>query len=421
MFNKIKILPLAIKQYLIITGNYWAFTLTDGALRMLILLHFYQLGYAPLALAMLFVFYEVFGVITNLVGGWLGARIGLNKTMNIGLFLQVFALLMLAMPSEYLSVMFLMTAQALSGIAKDLNKMSAKSSIKLLVAKVSANEREDSIQEKLFKWVALLTGSKNTLKGVGFFLGGFLLTNIGFQGAVLLMAAILILVAVMSVVLLKDDFGKATFKPKFTDVFSTNASLNFLSAARLCLFAARDVWFVIALPVFLASQLNWSHQEIGMFFALWIIAYGVIQANAPRLFNRKKSFNLNKKVAKEINGRLIATWSGVLSIVILVLVISLNLSQQIDVILIVGLFVFGGVFAINSSLHSYLIVSLAKEDGVSMDVGFYYTANALGRLLGTLLSGFLYQSFNTNHDGILACLVVSFLLAIMAALFIKRV
>mgnify|MGYP000024945917 CR=1 FL=1 len=421
MFNKIKILPLAIKQYLIITGNYWAFTLTDGALRMLILLHFYQLGYAPLALAMLFVFYEVFGVITNLVGGWLGARIGLNKTMNIGLFLQVFALLMLAMPSEYLSVMFLMTAQALSGIAKDLNKMSAKSSIKLLVAKVSANEREDSIQEKLFKWVALLTGSKNTLKGVGFFLGGFLLTNIGFQGAVLLMAAILILVAVMSVVLLKDDFGKATFKPKFTDVFSTNASLNFLSAARLCLFAARDVWFVIALPVYFANQLNWSHQKIGIFFALWIIAYGVIQANAPRLFNRKKSFNLNKKVAKEINGRLIATWSGVLSIVILVLVISLNLSQQIDVILIVGLFVFGGVFAINSSLHSYLIVSLAKEDGVSMDVGFYYTANALGRLLGTLLSGFLYQSFNTNHDGILACLVVSFLLAIMAALFIKRV
>jgi len=421
MFNKIKTLPLAIKQYLIITGNYWAFTLTDGALRMLILLHFYQLGYAPLALAMLFVFYEVFGVITNLVGGWLGARIGLNKTMNIGLFLQVFALLMLAMPSEYLSVMFLMTAQALSGIAKDLNKMSAKSSIKLLVAKVSANEREDSIQEKLFKWVALLTGSKNTLKGVGFFLGGFLLTNIGFQGAVLLMAAILILVAVMSVVLLKDDFGKATFKPKFTDVFSTNASLNFLSAARLCLFAARDVWFVIALPVYFANQLNWSHQKIGIFFALWIIAYGVIQANAPRLFNRKKSFNLNKKVAKEINGRLIATWSGVLSIVILVLVISLNLSQQIDVILIVGLFVFGGVFAINSSLHSYLIVSLAKEDGVSMDVGFYYTANALGRLLGTLLSGFLYQSFNTNHDGILACLVVSFLLAIMAALFIKRV
>jgi len=424
MLNQINVLPSAIKQYFVITGNYWVFTLTDGALRMLILLHFYQLGYTPLALAMLFVFYEVFGVITNLVGGWLGARIGLNKTMNIGLFMQVFALLMLAIPSEYLSVIYLMTAQALSGIAKDLNKMSAKSSIKLLVAKLSTNEREDSPQGKLFKWVALLTGSKNTLKGVGFFLGGFLLTNIGFQGAVLLMAAILALVAVLSVILLKDDFGKAKFKPKFADVFSTNSSLNFLSAARLCLFAARDVWFVIALPVYLASQLNWSHQKIGIFFALWIIAYGAVQAYAPRLFNRKKIFSLsnkNNKVAKEINGRLIATWSSVLSLVILLLLISLNLSQQIDVLLIVGLFVFGGVFAINSSLHSYLIVSLAKEDGVSMDVGFYYTANALGRLLGTILSGFLYQSFSTNQDGLLACLFVSFLLAILAALFIKRV
>jgi len=319
------------------------------------------------------------------------------------------------MPSEYLCVLYLMTAQALSGVAKDLNKMSAKSSIKLLVAKVSTNEGEDSPQEKLFKWVALLTGSKNTLKGVGFFLGGFLLTSIGFQGAVLLMAAILALVAVLSVISLKDDFGKAKFKPKFTDVFSTNSSLNFLSAARLCLFAARDVWFVIALPVYLASQLNWSHQGIGVFFALWIIAYGIVQAYAPVLLM------LSKNTAKKVNGNLIAIWSSILSLVTLVLLISLNLSQQIEIILILGLFVFGGVFAINSSLHSYLIVSLAKEDGVSMDVGFYYTANALGRLLGTILSGFLYQSFSTNQDGLLACLFVSFLLAILAALFIKRV
>jgi len=415
MLNKIAELPSAVKQYLVITGNYWAFTLTDGALRMLILLHFHQLGYAPLALAMLFVFYEVFGVITNLVGGWLGARIGLNKTMNIGLFMQVFALLMLAMPNEYLAVIYLMTAQALSGIAKDLNKMSAKSSIKVLTANAPQNEGEYSSQEKLFKWVALLTGSKNTLKGVGYFLGGALLTSLGFQGAVLLMAGILLLVALMSVILLKEDFGKATFKPKFTDVFSTNSSLNFLSAARLCLFAARDVWFVIALPVFLASQLNWSHQQIGIFFALWIIAYGGVQAYTPILFT------LSNKTAKEVNGRLIAIWSGVLSLVTLVLLISLNFSEHIEITLMLGLFIFGGVFAINSSLHSYLIVSLSKEDGVSMDVGFYYTANALGRLLGTILSGFLYQSFNTGEYGLFACLVVSFFLSIMAAYFIKRV
>jgi predicted MFS family arabinose efflux permease len=415
MLNKIKSLPVAVKQYLIITGNYWVFTLTDGALRMLILLHFYQLGYSPLALAMLFVFYEVFGVVTNLVGGWLGARIGLNKTMNIGLFMQVCALLMLAVPDEYLSVIYLMTAQGLSGIAKDLNKMSAKSSIKLLVADMSTNVRKDSQQEKLFKWVALLTGSKNTLKGVGFFLGGLLLTSFGFQTAVLLMAAVLVLVAALSVSLLKDDFGKATFKPKFTDIFSTHSSLNYLSAARLCLFAARDVWFVIALPVFLANQLKWSHQGVGIFFALWIIAYGAVQAYAPKLLA------LSNKTIEGINGRLVAFWSIVLAFVTLVLLITLHFNQQTEGVLIVGLFIFGSVFAINSSLHSYLIVFLAKEDGVSMDVGFYYTANALGRLLGTILSGVLYQSFNTNQEGLTACLFVSFLLAIMAALFIKRV
>jgi len=430
MLKQLYTLPLAIKQYLIITGNYWVFTLTDGALRMLILLHFYQLGYAPLALAMLFVFYEVFGVITNLVGGWLGARIGLNKTMNIGLFVQVFALLMLALPSEYLSVLYLMTAQALSGIAKDLNKMSAKSSIKLLVANISTGKHENSRQDKLFKWVALLTGSKNTLKGVGFFLGGFLLTTVGFQGAVLLMASILALVAVFSILLLKNDFGKAKFKPKFRDVFSSNPSLNMLSAARLCLFAARDVWFVIALPVYLASQLNWSHQAIGVFFALWIIAYGFVQAYAPalfsqkvfsrKLFGRKKAFNRTEKPT-EINGPLIAVWSSVLAVITLILLISLNLSEQIEITLIFGLFVFGGVFAINSSLHSYFIVALAKEDGVSMDVGFYYTANALGRLLGTMLSGFLYQAFNSSEQGLFACLFMSFLLATAAAFFIKKV
>jgi MFS family permease len=415
MLRAITALPSSVKQYLVITGNYWAFTLTDGALRMLILLHFYQLGYAPLALAMLFVFYEVFGVITNLVGGWLGARIGLNKTMNIGLFIQVFALLMLAVPNEYLSVLYLMTAQALSGIAKDLNKMSAKSSIKLLVADIPKNKGEHSLQDTLFKWVAMLTGSKNTLKGVGFFLGGFLLTHYGFQNAVLLMALILVIVSVLSVYLLKKDIGKTKFKAKFTDIFSNNSSLNYLSAARLCLFASRDVWFVIALPVFLASQLKWSHQGIGVFFAFWIIAYGAVQAYTPVLLS------LSSHMAKEINGRLVAIWSALLATLTMLLLVSLHLSHFLEAVLLVGLFVFGGVFAINSSLHSYLIVSLAKDDGVSMDVGFYYTANAIGRLLGTILSGFLYQSFSSSQNGLLACLFSSFLLALMAALFIKRV
>jgi len=170
----------AIRQYLIVTGNYWAFTLTDGALRMLVVLHFHQLGYSALEVAMLFLFYEFFGIITNLVGGWLGARFGLNRTMNLGLGIQIFALAMLLVPTSLLTLVWVMTAQALSGIAKDLNKMSAKSTIKLLVP--------DEQQGQLYKWVAILTGSKNTLKGVGFFLGGLLLTLLGFQGAVLAMA-----------------------------------------------------------------------------------------------------------------------------------------------------------------------------------------------------------------------------------------
>ena len=417
MLSNMNTLPNAIKQYMVITANYWTFTLTDGALRMLVLLHFYQLGYTPLALAMLFVFYEFFGVITNLVGGWLGARIGLNKIMNIGLFMQVFALLMLAVPSDYLTVAYLMVAQALSGIAKDLNKMSAKSSIKLLVADVSTTDR----QGKLFKWVALLTGSKNTLKGVGFFLGGFLLTSIGFQAAGLLMASVLAVVALISLFLLKTDLGKSKFKPKFSQMFAKSSALNYLAAARLCLFAARDVWFVIALPVFLASQLGWSHQNIGLFFALWTIAYGIVQAYVPALFAQKNAQKNAKKNRTLIDGKLIARWSAFLSVIILLLLISLSLSQYAEITLVLGLFVFGAVFAVNSSLHSYFIIALAKDDGVSMDVGFYYMANALGRLSGTVLSGFLYQSFASSHQGLFVCLSFSALLALAAAFYIRRV
>ncbi len=269
----------ALKQYLVVTGNYWAFTLTDGALRMLVLLHFYKLGYSPLEIASLFVFYELFGVLTNLFGGWLGARIGLNKTMNIGLFLQIAALAMLLVPAQWLIVPWVMAAQALSGVAKDLNKMSAKSSIKLLVPEEN--------QSKLYQWVAVLTGSKNALKGFGFFIGGFLLTQVGFQGAVAVMASALALVWLLSLVLLKKDFGKSSYKAKFKDMVSKSGPINLLSAARLFLFGARDLWFVIALPLFLAQQLAWSQQAIGTFLALWIIGYGLVQSVAPFITGKK--------------------------------------------------------------------------------------------------------------------------------------
>lgn len=395
MLTKLKALPEQVKQYLVVTGNYWVFTLTDGALRMLVVLHFYQLGYTPMAIAMLFLFYEFFGVVTNLAGGYLGARFGLNRTMNLGLALQVIALSMLLLPTSMLTIAWVMAAQGLSGIAKDLNKMSAKSSIKLLV-----NKGE---QGKLYVWVARLTGSKNALKGAGFFLGGALLSLLGFTGAVGSMALVLALVWLLSLFLLKKDLGKAKRKPKFSEIFSKSRSINILSAARLFLFAARDVWFVIALPVYLASVFGWDHYYVGGFLALWVIAYGFVQTIAPRLTAMRQG--------KLPDGRTALLWASLLTTIPAIIALALSVSFAPKLVLIIGLMIFGGVFAINSSLHSYLIVSYASDDGVSMDVGFYYMANAMGRLLGTLLSGYVFQI-----AGLEACLWISSAMLAITAL-----
>ena len=383
-----------VRQYLLVTGNYWAFTLTDGALRMLVVLHFHTLGYTPLQIAALFLFYEIFGVITNLVGGYLGARLGLNRTMNIGLGLQVVALLMLTVPVAWLTIPWVMGAQAMSGIAKDLNKMSAKSAIKLLVP--------DQQQGTLYKWVAILTGSKNALKGVGFFLGGALLVLFGFAGAVLAMAIALAAVWLISLRLLKQDLGRASAKPKFRDLLSKSRAINLLSAARLFLFGARDVWFVIALPVYLSSALGWDFWLVGGFMASWVIGYGLVQSIAPRLTGRQQV----------PAGRSAAGWALLLALLPAAIALGMQLApQSASAVLIGGLLLFGVVFAINSSLHSYLIVSYAKGDGVSLDVGFYYMSNAMGRLIGTLLSGWVYQQY-----GLAACLWTSSAFVLLAGL-----
>ena len=383
-----------VRQYLLITGNYWAFTLTDGALRMLVVLHFHQLGYSPLQIAMLFLFCEVFGVITNLVGGWLGARIGLNRTMNIGLAMQVVALSMLLVPAAWLTVPWVMGAQALSGIAKDLNKMSAKSSIKLLVP----GDRQGT----LYRWVAALTGSKNALKGIGFFLGGALLATVGFAAAVAIMAGALLLVWLLSLLLLKRDLGKAKAKPKFREIFSKSRAINLLSAARMFLFGARDVWFVVALPVFLASTLGWDFWQVGGFLAAWVIGYGLVQSFAPHITGRA--------TGRLPDGRSASAWAVLLAMVPATMAALLVYGVPAAWVLIVGLTVFGVLFALNSALHSYLIVSYASEDGVSLDVGFYYMANAMGRLLGTVLSGWVFQRW-----GLAACLAISAALIAVAA------
>lgn len=391
----LRALDADVKQYMTVTANYWAFTLTDGALRMLVVLHFHALGYSPLRIALLFLFYEVFGVVTNLFGGWLGARWGLNRTMNAGLLLQVLALAMLLVPAAWLTVPWVMAAQALSGIAKDLNKMSAKSGLKLLVA--------GHAQERLYRWVALLTGSKNALKGVGFFLGGLLLSLLGFAGAVAAMAVALLLVWLASLVLLRRDFGKAKATPKFTELLSGSRAVNILSAARLFLFGARDVWFVVALPVFLGTRLGWSHWQVGGFLALWVIGYGIVQSLAPSITGRPGT--------PMPDGRSALRWALPLVAVPALMAVLLAHGIAPAPVVVAGLALFGVLFAVNSALHSYLILGYAREDGASLDVGFYYMANALGRLLGAVLSGWVYQA-----HGLTACLWVSAGLLLAAAL-----
>ncbi|MGH1426814.1 MAG: organoarsenical effux MFS transporter ArsJ [Arenicella sp.] len=390
-----------VQQYALITANYWAFTLTDGALRMLVVLYFHQLGYSPLQIAMLFLFYEFFGVVTNLLGGWLGSLWGLNRTMHLGVGLQLLALSMLLVSDEWLTIAWVMSAQALSGIAKDLNKMSAKSAVKLLVPEAQ--------QDVLYRWVAILTGSKNTLKGVGFFLGGLLLSMHGFTGAVLSLVIALSVVWLFSILLLKTELGKSKNKPKFSQLFSKSRSINWLSAARLFLFAARDIWFVVALPVFLSTQFEWSHWQVGAFLATWVIAYGVVQGFAPKLTGKA-----NRQHA--------SYWCLALSAIPACIVVAMSLdgisffSSKPLFFLVLGLLVFGFLFAVNSSLHSYLIVRLARADSVSMDVGFYYMANAAGRLIGTLLSGYIFQVY-----GFYACLLISSLFIVISAIFVRNI
>lgn len=389
---------LNLYHYLIVTGGYWAFTLTDGAIRMLVVLYFHQLGYTPFSVAMLFLFYEFFGVVTNLVGGWLAARLGLNVTMHIGMGLQVIALAMLAVPAEWLSVIYVMLAQALSGIAKDLNKMSAKASIKTLIPE-EANDR-------LFRWVALLTGSKNTLKGAGFFLGAALLQLVGFRYALLVLALSLSVVLLVSLLLLPHELGKSKAKAKFTQVFSNSSAINWLSAARFFLFGARDVWFVVAVPVFMAGVLGWSFVQVGTFMALWVIGYGVVQAGTPVLFRHK---------AQAPGAGAAQLWAIVLMLIPAGIALALTQGWEAGTVLVVGLLLFGVVFAINSALHSYLILAYADHDKVALKVGFYYMANAGGRLVGTVLSGWSYQ-----HYGLVGCLWLSAFFVLVALLFSLR-
>ncbi|MCT0211875.1 MAG: MFS transporter [Cyanobium sp.] len=396
----------ALQQYGIVTANYWAFTLTDGALRMLVVFHFHQLGYTTLEIAFLFLFYEFFGIVTNLYGGWLGARFGLRLTLWAGTLLQVGALLMLIPVADdwprWWSVAYVMVAQAISGIAKDLNKMSAKSAIKTVVAETPDDHSRGESQ--LFQWVAILTGSKNALKGVGFFLGGVLLATIGFSAAVGAMAAGLFLAFLLTLVL-PGEIGRMKQKPAITALFSKSKGINVLSTARFFLFGARDVWFVVALPVFLQSVLGRKYWEAGGFMGLWVIGYGIIQASVPAL---RRSWGRSGPPGVSA----VQFWSAVLTAIPALIAISLwREVGNPSVALVVGLVAFGAVFAMNSSIHSYMVLAYTDAESVSLNVGFYYMANAAGRLVGTLLSGALFLV-----GGLQACLWASCLLVALAFL-----
>ncbi len=374
-----------LRSYAVVTGAYWADTIADGASRVLVLFFFYERGYSPFAVASLFLFYEIFGIVTNLVGGWLAARFGLKTTLLGGLATQVVALSMLALvPVAWLVVPYVMAAQALSGIAKDLTKMSSKSAVKL-VAPADA-------PDALFRWVAILTGSKNALKGVGFFLGGLLLTLVGFRTALLLLAGLVLLALLLAASRLRGDLGRPDPRARFSQMLSQSRAVNLLAAARLLLFASRDVWFVVGLPVFLRSELDWSFWEVGAFLAIWVIGYGAVQASAPRLLGRRRL----------PDGRTATLLAFALAA--LPAAIALLLSAKLDatVVVVGGLIAFGVVFALNSAVHSYLILAYADGKHVAMNVGFYYMANAAGRLTGTVLSGLLYQ-----WHGLVACLWAS--------------
>lgn len=384
------------RNYAIVTAAYWGFTLTDGALRMLVLLHFFRLGYSPFTLAFLFLLYEAAGIAANLIGGWLAARYGITRMLAVGLSTQILGFLLLSGLSPdwtaAASVAWVVMAQGVCGVAKDLTKTASKSAIKVAEAAAKAEDAEG----RLFRWVAWFTGSKNAMKGVGFFLGGLLLEALGFRGALWAMAAMLALILLGVVTSLPSMMGKAKASRSAREFFAKNRGVNLLAIARVALFGARDVWFVVGVPVFLYAS-GWTFTMVGSFLAVWTIGYGLVQAAAPS-FVRRSADGLSSEVPA---ARL---WSLALALVpfAIAAMIAGWAGVRSDLVLVAGLGLFGFAFAVNSSVHSYLILAYAGSEKSAEDVGFYYAANALGRFAGTLLSGLLYQA-----GGLQACLIGS--------------
>jgi predicted MFS family arabinose efflux permease len=146
--------------------------------------------------------------------------------------------------------------------------------------------------------------------------------------------------------------------------------------------------------------------------AVWVIFYGLVQANAPRLIGAT-----GKTERKLLTAA--AQWAWLLSLVPVALALaaffSAGPSALLTTAVVIGLLLFGGIFAVNSALHSYLILAFTKDERVTMDVGFYYMANAAGRLIGTLLSGLTFQA-----GGLALTLGVAALMVVLSALAVRR-
>ena len=373
----------AVRDYAIVTAAYWGFTLTDGALRMIVLLHFYRLGYSSFSLALLFLLYEAAGVLANLIGGWLATRYGIARMLAVGMSLQIIGFLLLSLLdpgwTAALSVTWVVIAQGICGVAKDLTKTASKSAIK-----ITADRAQNQGSGQLFKWVAWFTGSKNAMKGVGFFLGGLLLDQLGFAQALWVMAALLGVVLVGVLMFVPRLMGKRDASKTAKEFLAKNRGINLLALARVVLFGARDVWFVVGVPVFLYAS-GWTFTMVGAFLALWTIGYGLVQALAPQIVRRSDD-GLSREVPAA------RWWSAILAAITAALAVAVGMhAPQLQWVVVFGLVLFGIAFAVNSSVHSYLVLAYAGSEKAAEDVGFYYAANALGRFGGTLLSGLLYQ------------------------------
>jgi MFS transporter, APGE family, 1-arseno-3-phosphoglycerate exporter len=220
-----------------------------------------------------------------------------------------------------------------------------------------------------------------------------LLEAVGFRMALWLMAGLLAIVLINVLVSLPVSLGKAKASKSFGELFAKSRAINLMASARIFLFGARDVWFVVGLPIFLYTQ-GWTFTAVAGFLAAWTIGYGVVQGLAPSVLRRSPD-GLSREIPEaRLWGMLLATIP-----VVLALLLQINLPISPGLLVAIGLGVFGFVFAVISSLHSYLILAYAGSKKAAEDVGFYYAANAGGRLFGIVVSGAL-----TQIGGLTACL-----------------